>query len=172
MNAVAQRSYTDSDDIQIKIEIADDKIMIFSPGTLYGNNSVVDIHTDNYCSSLRNKLVAERFYLINAIEKGAFIFNYCRSCRSPVLLGDYSAKINRPSRRKSDQRECAPQEIPLGCRADRRKCRSRTYKTRRRAPITNNAIELKNTAVAVPASGVRSRSIRKCSSMFRNFRAV
>ena len=67
VNAVVHRSYTDPNDIQIKI--FDDKITIFSPGTFYGNISVADIQTDNYRSSLRNKLVAEGFYLINAIEK-------------------------------------------------------------------------------------------------------
>jgi len=67
LNAVVHRSYTDPNDIQIKI--FDDKITIVSPGTFYGNISVADIQTDNYCSSLRNKLIAEGFYLINAIEK-------------------------------------------------------------------------------------------------------
>lgn len=37
--------------------------------TFYGGLSVADIQVDNYRSSLRNKLVAEGFYLINAIEK-------------------------------------------------------------------------------------------------------
>lgn len=61
------RSYTDPSDIQIKI--FDDKISIFSPGTFYGDLSVADIQADNYRSSLRNKLKAEGYYLINAIEK-------------------------------------------------------------------------------------------------------
>ena len=42
---------------------------IFSPGTFYGGISIADIQTDNYKSSLRNKLVAEAFYLTNNIEK-------------------------------------------------------------------------------------------------------
>ena len=67
LNAVVHRSYTDPSDIQIKI--FDDKITIFSPGTFYGGISIADIQADNYRSSLRNKLVAEGFYLINAIEK-------------------------------------------------------------------------------------------------------
>ena len=67
LNAVVHRSYTDPSDIQIKI--FDDKITIFSPGTFYGGISIADIQADNYRSSLRNKLVAEAFYLINAIEK-------------------------------------------------------------------------------------------------------
>ena len=67
LNAVVHRSYTDPNDIQIKI--FDDKITIFSPGTFYNGISVADIQADNYRSSLRNKLVAEGFYLVNAIEK-------------------------------------------------------------------------------------------------------
>lgn len=67
LNAVVHRSYTDPSDIQIKI--FDDSISIFSPGTLYGGLTVAEIQADNYRSSLRNKLVAEGFYLVNAIEK-------------------------------------------------------------------------------------------------------
>ena len=67
LNAIVHRSYTDGSDIQIKI--FDDKISIFSPGTFYGGISVIDIQTDNYRSSLRNKLVAEGFYLTGNIEK-------------------------------------------------------------------------------------------------------
>ena len=67
LNAVVHRSYTDPSDIQIKI--FDDKITLFSPGAFYGGISIADIQADNYRSSLRNKLVAEGFYLINAIEK-------------------------------------------------------------------------------------------------------
>ena len=58
---------TDPSDIQVKI--FDDKITLFSPGTFYGGLTVAEIRADNYRSSLRNKLVAEGFYLVNAIEK-------------------------------------------------------------------------------------------------------
>lgn len=67
LNVVVHRSYTDPSDIQIKI--FDDKITLFSPGTFYGGINIADIQADNYRSSLRNKLVAEGFYLVNAIEK-------------------------------------------------------------------------------------------------------
>ena len=40
-----------------------------SPGSFYGGISVADIQADNYSSSLRNKLVAEAFYLTGNIEK-------------------------------------------------------------------------------------------------------
>ncbi len=67
LNAVIHRNYTDGSDVQIKI--FDDKISIFSPGTFYGGICVADIQSDNYRSSLRNKLVAEAFYLTGNIEK-------------------------------------------------------------------------------------------------------
>ena len=67
LNAVVHRSYTNPNDIQIKI--FDDSITVFSPGIFYGGISVADIQTDNYKSSLRNKLIAEAFYLTNNIEK-------------------------------------------------------------------------------------------------------
>ncbi len=44
-------------------------VALFSPGTFYGGISVADIQSDNYRSSLRNKLVAEAFYLTGSIEK-------------------------------------------------------------------------------------------------------
>ena len=67
LNAVVHRDYTNPSDIQIKI--FDDSITFFSPGRFYGGLSVADIQTDNYQSHLRNKLVAEAFYLTNNIEK-------------------------------------------------------------------------------------------------------
>ena len=67
LNAVVHRDYKDGSDIQIKI--FDDQISVFSPGKFYGGLAIADIQADNYRSSLRNKLVAEGFYLINAIEK-------------------------------------------------------------------------------------------------------
>jgi ATP-dependent DNA helicase RecG len=67
LNAVVHRSYTNSNDIQIKI--FDDSIAIYSPGAFYGEISNADLQTDNYKSCLRNKLIAEAFYLTNNIEK-------------------------------------------------------------------------------------------------------
>ncbi len=67
LNAVVHRDYTDGSDIQVKI--FDKQITIFSPGTFYGKLTVADVQADNYRSSLRNKLVAEGFYLTHAIEK-------------------------------------------------------------------------------------------------------
>lgn len=67
LNAVVHRDYSNTSDIQIKI--FDDRITIFSPGTLYGGLTIEDLNTDTYQSRTRNKLVAEAFYLTNNIEK-------------------------------------------------------------------------------------------------------
>jgi ATP-dependent DNA helicase RecG len=67
LNAVVHRDYTDGSDIQIKI--FDDHITIYSPGRLYGGLNLAELDSDNYKSRLRNKLVAEAFYLTGNIEK-------------------------------------------------------------------------------------------------------
>jgi ATP-dependent DNA helicase RecG len=67
LNAIVHRDYANSSDIQIKI--FDDRITLFSPGTLYGGLTVEDLKTDHYQSRTRNKLIAEAFYLTNNIEK-------------------------------------------------------------------------------------------------------
>ncbi len=67
INAIVHRDYSNASDIQIKI--FDNKISIFSPGRLYGGITVEDLATDSYQSQLRNKLIAEAFYLTKNIEK-------------------------------------------------------------------------------------------------------
>ncbi|GJQ48175.1 MAG: ATP-dependent DNA helicase [Candidatus Kuenenia stuttgartiensis] len=67
LNAVVHRDYTNSSDIQIKI--FDDRITIFSPGGLYGGITIEELKTDHYQSRIRNKLIAEAFYLTKNIEK-------------------------------------------------------------------------------------------------------
>ena len=42
---------------------------IYSSGRLYGNLTVDDLQGDSYHSELRNKLIAEAFYLTGIIEK-------------------------------------------------------------------------------------------------------
>lgn len=67
LNAIVHRDYTSGSDIQIKI--FDDSISFYSPGHLYGGLRLEELLSDNYPSRLRNKLVAEAFYLTSNIEK-------------------------------------------------------------------------------------------------------
>jgi ATP-dependent DNA helicase RecG len=67
LNAVVHRDYNDPSDIQIKI--FDDRITFYSPGGFYGGLKAADLRSDHYPSRLRNKLIAEAFYLTNNIEK-------------------------------------------------------------------------------------------------------
>ncbi len=90
LNAIVHRSYTDLNDIQIKI--FDYEVSIFSLGTFYGGISVADIQADNYHSSLRNKLVAEGFYFINAIEKYGSGFIRIRNALQDYPAIDFEVK--------------------------------------------------------------------------------
>lgn len=67
INALVHRNYQSSTDIQIKI--FDQSISFFNPSGLYGNITEMDLMTDTYTASTRNKLIAEAFYLTNDIEK-------------------------------------------------------------------------------------------------------
>jgi ATP-dependent DNA helicase RecG len=67
LNAVVHRDYTVPSDIQIKI--FDNCITIYSPGKLYGDLTVQQLIQNRYQSHLRNKLIAEAFYLTCRIEK-------------------------------------------------------------------------------------------------------
>ena len=67
LNSQIHRDYTSPSDVQIKI--FDQKISFFNPGKLYGNISIADLKENNYTSELRNKLLAEAFYLTKDIEK-------------------------------------------------------------------------------------------------------
>ncbi len=67
LNAVVHRDYKNASDIVIKI--FDDRIVFTSPGRLFGNLTIEDLQRDDYVSSIRNKLLAESFYLIGEIEK-------------------------------------------------------------------------------------------------------
>jgi len=67
LNAVVHRDYTVPSDIQIKI--FDNRITIYSPGKLYGDLTVQQLLQNRYQSHLRNKLIAEAFYLTCRIEK-------------------------------------------------------------------------------------------------------
>ncbi len=67
LNAVVHRDYTNPGDIQIKI--FDNAITLFNPGNLYDGLTVEQLKKDNYQSRIRNKLIAEAFYLTKDIEK-------------------------------------------------------------------------------------------------------
>lgn len=67
LNAAVHRDYKNTSDIVIKI--FDDRIVFTNPGRLYGNLTVEDLKRDDYVSSIRNKLLAEAFYLTGDVEK-------------------------------------------------------------------------------------------------------
>jgi ATP-dependent DNA helicase RecG len=51
------------------IKIFDDKIIFINPGTIYGSLKLEDLEKYDYVSSIRNKLLAEAFYLMGDIER-------------------------------------------------------------------------------------------------------
>ena len=67
LNSVVHRDYKHSSDIVIKI--FDDRIVFTNPGRIYGNLTIEELERDDYVSSIRNKLLAESFYLMGDIEK-------------------------------------------------------------------------------------------------------
>lgn len=67
LNAIVHRDYSSPVDVQIKI--FDNRISIYNPGKLYGQLTIEELHTDQYQSQTRNKLIAEAFYLTKDIEK-------------------------------------------------------------------------------------------------------
>jgi len=66
LNSVVHRDYRHSSDIVIKI--FDDRIVFTSPGRIYGDLTIEELERDDYVSSIRNKLLAESFYLMGDIE--------------------------------------------------------------------------------------------------------
>lgn len=67
LNAVVHRDYKSASDIVIKI--FDHRIVFTNPGKLYGKLRVADLERNDYVSSLRNRLLAEAFYLTGDIER-------------------------------------------------------------------------------------------------------
>lgn len=67
VNALVHRDFTSPSDVQIKI--FDQEISIYNPGRLYGNIDIDELKENKYASELRNKLIAEAFYLTKDIEK-------------------------------------------------------------------------------------------------------
>ena len=64
-NAVIHRNY--NEEHPIRIEIYDDRLSVFSPGSLYDGLQLKDILSG--ISKLRNKNIAEVFYNLGYIEK-------------------------------------------------------------------------------------------------------
>ena len=67
LNAVVHRDYKNTSDIVIKV--FDDRMLFTNPGRIYGSLTIEDLKRDDYVSSIRNKLLAEAFYLTGDIEK-------------------------------------------------------------------------------------------------------
>ncbi|MFH0784572.1 MAG: ATP-binding protein, partial [Pseudomonadota bacterium] len=67
LNSVVHRDYKSASDIVIKI--FDDRLVFTNPGKLFGNLRITDLERDDYVSSLRNRLLAEAFYLTGDIER-------------------------------------------------------------------------------------------------------
>ncbi len=67
LNAVVHRDYKHTSDIIIKI--FDNRIVFTNPGRIHGNLTLEDLERDDYVSSIRNRLLAESFYLMGEIEK-------------------------------------------------------------------------------------------------------
>ncbi len=67
LNAAVHREYKSASDIVIKI--FDHRIIFTSPGRLYGDLTLDDLHGDDYVSAIRNRLLADAFYLMGEIEK-------------------------------------------------------------------------------------------------------
>jgi hypothetical protein len=67
LNAVVHRDYKSPSDIVIKI--FDDRIVFTNPGKLYGKLRIEDLQRNDYLSSIRNRLLAEAFFLMGDIER-------------------------------------------------------------------------------------------------------
>ncbi len=125
-NAVVHRDYKNTSDIVIKI--FDDHIQFTNPGRIYGNLTIEDLKRDDYVSSIRNKLLAESFYLMGDIEKYGTGFVRIRRWLKKYPgtqyeireTGDYlvvdlfqtTAKLHGKLPEKS--RETSPNELPEG----------------------------------------------------------
>ena len=88
LNSVVHRDYKHTSDIVIKI--FDDRIVFTNPGRIYGNLTIEDLERDDYVSSIRNKLLAESFYLMGDIEKYGTGFIRIRKLIEDYLGVSYS----------------------------------------------------------------------------------
>jgi ATP-dependent DNA helicase RecG len=67
INAIVHRDYTAPSNVQV--EIFDDRIEIWNPGTLLPGITVEDLYKKEHKSVIRNKLIAQMFYDVGYIEK-------------------------------------------------------------------------------------------------------
>ncbi|MDR2651470.1 MAG: putative DNA binding domain-containing protein [Prevotellaceae bacterium] len=89
LNAMIHRDYRNPSDVQIKI--FDQQIVFFNPGGLYGNITEKELYTDIYRASIRNKQLAEAFYLTHDIEKYGSGFIRIRDAirNYPTMIFDF-----------------------------------------------------------------------------------
>ncbi len=86
LNSLVHRDYQSASDVIIKI--FDNKIIFSNPGRLYKGLTIEDIKGNYYSSSLRNKLIADTFFLLGDIEKYGTGFVRIRK-----ILENYEYKI-------------------------------------------------------------------------------
>ena len=134
LNAIVHRDYTSPIDIQIKI--FDNSITMFNPGKLYGDLTIEELHTDEYQSRARNKLVVEAFYLTGDIEKyGSGYIRVREEIQSyPTMLFEYKESgdgylvklsyTEQKTTQKTTQKSTREQIIEL-LKADKKLTRSR-----------------------------------------------
>ena len=76
-NAILHRNYLQH--AHIRVAVFDDRVEIFSPGTLYG---ITKQQMLNGCSSLRNPILADVFLKMDIVEKwGSGIHRICSACK-------------------------------------------------------------------------------------------
>lgn len=92
LNTIIHRDYTSPMDVQIKV--FDQKITFFSPGELYGKQTIEALRGDDYQAYTRNKLIAEAFYLTGDIEKYGTGYTRIRSeiASYPTMKFDFEEK--------------------------------------------------------------------------------
>lgn len=115
LNTIIHRDYTNPMDVQIKI--FDQKITFFSPGELYGKQTIEALRGDDYQAYTRNKLIAEAFYLTGDIEKYGTGYTRIRSeiASYPTMKFDFEEKpsawlvtLSYAERKMDENGELAP----------------------------------------------------------------
>jgi ATP-dependent DNA helicase RecG len=119
LNCVVHRDYKNFSDIVIKI--FDDRILFANPGKLYGNLKLADLERDDYVSSIRNRLIAESFYLTGDIERYGtgfvrireYLKDYPELAFSVTEIGDFfKAELRAAQAAPSVTPHVAPHDTP------------------------------------------------------------